>query len=138
MTQEEWDKIWKDVFHYFRDGNDQKAWDKAHEFMNKTYGPRPSKPKEEKAGLPLWVRITAPLVGVSTEMLTKIWDWLNGKKTVIGAVITAISVTATQLGVLLPLFGVDAVLVAKIIGIATTVVGLLHKAYKFIYKEEHP
>lgn len=72
------------------------------------------------------------------DFFTKIWDWLNGKKTIVGAIITAAAVIATYIPGLLAFFGVADVKIAAIIGVATTVVGLLHKLYKFIYGEEHP
>jgi hypothetical protein len=70
--------------------------------------------------------------------MQKIWDYLSGKKTVIGVVITVLATIAGVLPPILQVVGVDAVLAAKVIGIATTVVGLAHKVYKFIYKEDHP
>lgn len=70
-------------------------------------------------------------------MVGKIWDWLNGKKTVVGAVITIVAF-APEIIAQLPNFGVSPEDTARVLGIAVTVVGLLHKAYKFIYREEHP
>lgn len=69
-------------------------------------------------------------------MFSNVWDWLNGKKTVIGAVITAVGVVAGYLPAVLAFFGVEAVHIATVVGVVTAIVGLLHKAYKWIYKEE--
>jgi VIT1/CCC1 family predicted Fe2+/Mn2+ transporter len=71
-------------------------------------------------------------------MIGKIWDWLNGKKTIIGAIITALAFVAGALPAVLTAFGVSAVLVAKVVGISTTVVGIAHRIYKWLYKEDHP
>lgn len=72
------------------------------------------------------------------DFLNKLWAWFDGKKTIVGAVITALAWAATNAAVILPVLGVDTVLVAKIGGILLTVVGVAHKIYKFLYKEEHP
>jgi hypothetical protein len=99
-----------------------------------------SEGKPEGIGILQWLAIKLFLsrIGVDTTMLTKIWDFMNGKKTIVGAVITAVSVGATYLPAVLAFFGVDAVKIATYVGISTTVVGVAHKIYKFIYKEDHP
>lgn len=133
MTQKEWDKCWQGYYsdHYSTFFDPLKAFQYAHTSMMRVYGPRPS----GEAGPPLWTKFAA-LVGVS--MFQKIWDWLNGKKTIIGLVITILATIAGYLPIVLPVLGVDAVLVAKIVGIATTILGLLHKLYKWAFGEEHP
>ncbi len=78
------------------------------------------------------------MFGVPMGWLSGLWTWLNGKKTIFGAIITAVAFIASGLGAILPLFGLSAVTVAKVVGIALTIVGILHKIYKFIYKEDHP
>jgi hypothetical protein len=70
-------------------------------------------------------------------MLNKIWKFMNGKKVVVGAILTLISLLP-QVAALLPVFGVEPQVAIGIAGGLTTLIGLLHKAYKFIYKEEHP
>ncbi len=139
MTQQEWDKLWWDEFLRLRREAPTADLTLLHKaattYMNKRYGARPS---GVETGPPWWMKLGATAIGVPMGFLTKFWEYMNGKKLVVGAIITAVSVLATQLGVLLPLLGLDAVLVAKVVGIATMVVGVLHKVYKFIYKEEHP
>lgn len=73
-------------------------------------------------------------------MLNTIWTKLNGWKTVIGASITLIAYIAAGIPLVAGLCttAVCATTVAKAAGIGLTVVGLLHKAYKFIYREDHP
>jgi len=71
-------------------------------------------------------------------MLDKVWAWFNGKKTTIGAIITILAWVAGGIPVVLGAVGASAVLVAKVVGVATFVLGLAHKAYKFLYGEEHP
>lgn len=70
-------------------------------------------------------------------MVGKVWSWLNGKKLVLGAIITIVSSIVAGLPVILPLFIQDAAQIAQITGVALAIVGALHKAYKFIYKEDH-
>jgi hypothetical protein len=70
-------------------------------------------------------------------MFTKIWDFLNGKKTVVGVIITVLAAIAGYLPAVLAFFGVSAVAIAQWVGVATTVVGIAHKLYKWIYKEDH-
>ncbi len=69
-------------------------------------------------------------------MFTKVWEFLDGKKTVVGSVIVALSVAAGYLPAVLAFFGVAAVKASTIVGVVTTVVGVAHKVYKFLYKEE--
>jgi hypothetical protein len=68
----------------------------------------------------------------------KIWTWLDGKKTIIGAVITAISYLAAGLPTLLPGFGLEPSVVGKIVGVSLLVVGLLHKGFKLKYGSDLP
>ena len=139
MTKLEWDKLWWDEFGKLRRADPTKDLTLLHRaattYMNKRYGARPA--GEEKSGPPWWMQLGAIAIGVPMGFLTKFWDYMSGKKLVVGAIITTVTVIATQLGVLLPLLGLDAVLVTKIVGVATMIVGLLHKLYKFIYKEDH-
>ena len=76
--------------------------------------------------------------GVPMEFLSGLWKFMDGKKTIFGLLITAVSAVATAVPAILAVFGVDAVHVAAVVGVATTVVGILHKIYKFLYKEEPP
>lgn len=66
------------------------------------------------------------------------WQWLNGKKTIFGLILTVLAWLAAQAPAILPVFGLEAVLVAKIAGVLLTVVGVGHKIYKWLYKEDHP
>lgn len=65
-------------------------------------------------------------------MFGKLWEFLNGKKTYIGIAITVLTALAAFLGVVLPVFGVDAVVVAQILGYITLAIGLLHKVAKWL------
>lgn len=66
--------------------------------------------------------------------MSGIWSFLNGKKTVIGAVITIVGYLAAGLPLLAPL--VAAATLTKIVGASTLVLGLLHKVYKLVYGVE--
>lgn len=96
--------------------------------------------KPEGIGIFQWLAIKLFLsrIGVPATMFTKLWEFMNGKKTIFGAVLTALGVAAMYLAPVLTFFGLDAAHVATYVGVLTTVIGLLHKVYKFLYKEEHP
>lgn len=69
--------------------------------------------------------------------MSNVMQWLNGKKTVIGAVITIVAAVPALAGATLPAFGVDAVHTAQYVGYGVLAVGLLHKFYKKVYGENH-
>lgn len=69
-------------------------------------------------------------------MFGKVWTYLNGKKTLIGAILTVLGMIGDQLAVLLPVL-IGPAKAVQYIGISTAVIGALHKLYKFVYKEEH-
>jgi len=64
------------------------------------------------------------------DFLLKAWAFLDGKKSLIGAVATAVVVLSDQLGILLPLLGVSAAFYAKFTSVSVLVIGLLHKLVK--------
>jgi hypothetical protein len=133
MTQQEWDKNWMGYYDdmWTQTRNHDRSFTYAHKKMLADFGPRP----DGELGPPWWLKVAALSLGVNMQ---KIWDYLNGKKVIAGVIITVLAAIAGYLAPALNLFGVDPVLVAKVVGIATTVVGIAHKIYKFIYKEEHP
>ena len=70
-------------------------------------------------------------------MIGKIWQWLDGKKTVIGAILVIVGTVGEQASILLPaLF--EPAQALEYIGYVKLVVGALHKVYKFIYKTDAP
>ncbi len=69
--------------------------------------------------------------------MSNVLQWLQGKKTVIGGVITLVAAVPALMGASLPAFGVDTVHVAQYVGYATLAVGLLHKGYKACFGVEH-
>jgi hypothetical protein len=99
-----------------------------------------SEGKPEGIGILKWLAIKLFLsrIGVPITMFTKFWDFMNGKKMIVGGVITSVSLAIQYLPAVLAFVGVDAAQVGVYVGVATTVLGLLHKLYKFVYKEEHP
>jgi hypothetical protein len=64
------------------------------------------------------------------DFVLKVWQWLNGKKVVLSAVAATLIVVGDQLGILLPLLGVDGVVVAKVATAILAVVGVIHKIVK--------
>lgn len=133
MTQKEWDRNWIGCYDdmWMQTRNHDRSFTYAHKKMLADFGPRP----DGELGPPWWLKVAALTLGVNMQ---KFWDFMNGKKVIVGAIITVLGVIAGYIPVVLPFFGVDAALVVKIVGIATTVVGVAHKIYKFLYKEEHP
>ena len=69
-------------------------------------------------------------------MVGKVWEWLSGKKLVVGSLISVLSDIVTVLPVLLPVVIKDANTVVHVIGFSVTAIGLAHKAYKYLYHEE--
>jgi len=69
-------------------------------------------------------------------MLSKILAFLNGKKTFIGGVLSIMAFTPA-IAAVLPSLGVGDDLVLKITSACILIVGLAHKAYKYVYSEEH-
>lgn len=72
-------------------------------------------------------------------VIGKVWQWFDGRKTKIGVVITIVSYVVGGIPLVAGLCNtaVCVATVGKASGIGLTVVGLLHKGYKFIYREEH-
>jgi len=132
MTQREWDEKWLAAYDqaWMKTRDHQKSFDYAHKHMLAQFGPRP----EGEPGPPWWMKMGALAIGVNMQ---KIWDFMNGKKLIFGAILTALASIAGILPVILAAVGVEAILVAKVVGIATMIVGAAHKIYKFIYKEDH-
>lgn len=64
------------------------------------------------------------------DFVAKLWEFLRGKKTVIGSALTVLAATATYFSIVLPVFGVDAVQVGAVVGFITQIVGLLDKLYR--------
>lgn len=74
-------------------------------------------------------------------VIGKIWAALDGKKTIFGAVIAVVSYLAAGVPLVSPLCGENAACVAHVAtvgGVLLFIVGVLHKAYKFIYKTDAP
>lgn len=88
------------------------------------------------SGLPLKYRLLARVAGVNVDILSKIWAWMDGKKTVLGLILTATG----GLAAFLPMVAVQypgARWIGATAGVVLTVNGLLHKAWKMKYGEEH-
>lgn len=139
MTREEWDTRWEALVRALqttRGLSPERAFELAHVRMEALFGPRPA----DEQGPPLIAKIGALAMGVPLQMLSKIWAKLNGWKTIIGVAITVIAYVVGGIPLVAGLCttAVCAATVAKAAGIGLTIVGLLHKAYKFIYREDHP
>jgi len=132
MTRQEWDKNWMGYYDdmWIQTRNHDHSFRYAHKKMLADFGPRP----DGEPGLPWWIKLAALTLGVNMQ---KFWDFMNGKKVVVGIILTVLGVTTGYLAPTLTFFNVDPALVVKVVGIATTVVGVGHKVYKFIYKEDH-
>jgi hypothetical protein len=137
MTKREWEILWWEEFRKLRDENPTtdliKVQKAAHQYMKTRYGECPP----DEPGPAWWMKLGAAAMGVPMDWLQKIWDFMNGKKTAVGLIITALAFLAGFVPALMAALGVEALLVAKVAGVLTTIVGIAHKVYKFVYKEEH-
>lgn len=141
VTRREWDDIWWGEFLRLRRESPPSRevvliHKEASQNVIKKYGERPD---AGEVGPPWWTRIGAIAIGVPMDQVTKLWDFMNGKKTIVGAIITVVAyvVAGIPLAAALCTTTVCATTVAKVGGIGLTVVGVLHKAYKFLYREDH-
>ncbi len=71
------------------------------------------------------------------DWLKRVWSWLDGKKTVLGATLLLTEKITLLLPTILPAYGLDAAHTAGVVGLATTAIGLLHKAWKWKFGTEH-
>ena len=142
LTREAYDQKWSEVYQEFwrKTGNGNESLLLTVQRMRELYGP----PPPEDARPPFWLHLVASLSGVSWDMITKIWDWLNGKKLIIGAIITLLAELQVALLAAIPAIQAAFPSTSKIVvwstagvGALGTIVGLGHKLYKFIYHEEH-
>jgi hypothetical protein len=132
VTRAEWDReFYACLDRLYVKGYGAGAAAKAREITIARFGQRPA----GEPGPPWWMHLAGPAIGVPYAMLTKVWTFLNGKKTVIGAVITLVAYVVGGLPLLAAFL--PAVTVAKVVGVGVFVVGALHKVYKFVYREEH-
>lgn len=69
--------------------------------------------------------------------MSNLWQWLDGKKTLVGLIITAIGGLMTYFQLLTASYP-NAKWVVIGLGVAQFLNGWLHKAYKYKYNEEHP
>jgi metal-dependent HD superfamily phosphatase/phosphodiesterase len=75
------------------------------------------------------------------DMIQQLIDWLNGKKTVIGASVLAVYAFLTQIGVHLPSITQNEVVawinnIVILLGAILWVVGLIHKAIKWFQEQK--
>ena len=87
-------------------------------------------------GLPFKFKLLGKLLGVDMSGLANFWSWLDGKKTYFGLLLTALGGLATfvpQVALAVP----QAKWVLASAGVIQFLNGLLHKAYKEKYNEEH-
>lgn len=134
MTQAEWDEKWWANYNYLvqRAGIvPARAFESAHEHMRKVYGPRP---KGETSGPPFWMKLIAPVIGVPMDKLKGVWDWLNGKKLFIVALMAGIPVILQAIGdvVCAATGGVCPVAWTQIVLTVGAVVAVVHRLLKLV------
>jgi len=71
-------------------------------------------------------------------MVMKVWAWLNGKKLALSGALFLMQQLLLILPATLAAFSVPAAQATQITAIAFAVVGMVHKAWKWIYHEDHP
>ena len=140
MTQDEWDEKWWDAYNYLvqRAGvPPARAFEMAHDHMRKNHGYRP---KGESSGPPFWMKLAAPVIGVPMDFIKKIWDWLNGRKVLIVALVAGIPVIVEAVGqvVCAATGGVCPATWTQIALTIGTVVAVLHRVLKYLGWSEEP
>lgn len=134
LTAKEWEEAWDKEFSELRKAYPTAALQIIQNIaVRRTearLGPKPG------GGPSLLSTISSGVTGVF--MLSKFWNLISGWKTVIGVIITILAFLSDNAIEFTSAFGMDAVLAAKVAGILVTIVGVAHKLYKFLYKEEHP
>lgn len=68
-------------------------------------------------------------------MLSGLWKWLDGNKTVFGAALDLLTSIAIALPQILPAFGLEVAVIANVTSKLAMAIGLGHKLYKWYYKE---
>ena len=78
-------------------------------------------------------------------MLIKVWTWLDGKKLIIGGILSIIQLLAafavglgTTLSAMFPATSKVVIYSLAVSSFLFTLSGLLHKAWKKVYREDHP
>jgi len=78
-------------------------------------------------------------------MLIKVWTWLDGKKLIIGGILSIIQLLAafavglgTTLSAMFPATSKVVIYALAASSFLFTASGLLHKAWKKVYHEDHP
>ena len=128
-TQAEWDELQKDWQTFFQTKKGfslQKAFDAAHREMRK-HGPRPNGPAKP----PLWLRLATKLMGEG-ESMKKVWNWFNGKKTLIGSILIGVPVIWMEVEKILQTGGVEETTLVAIGGGIALAVGWGHKLMKVL------
>ena len=130
MTQGEWDaKFTETRLALINDHGvpARRAMLRARVLCETRHGERP-------AGPPGHLKLGARLLGggEAVKTLKKVWDWLNGKKTLLGAILLGAPVVWEAITPILTAGGVTEAKVVAVAGVIATVVGLGHKLLKLL------
>ena len=130
MTQQEWDEKFTEIRLALINDHGvpaRQAMLRARPLTAKRHGERP-------AGPPGHLKLGARLLGggEAVKTLKKVWNWLNGKKTLLGAILLGVPVVWEALTPILTASGVTEAKVVAVAGVIATVVGLGHKLLKFL------
>jgi len=135
ITRRKWDKVWR----------------RCMEILSKTHSEFPLEWRREEAsrrarratgidrpgGPPLWLTMGGFLTGEG-ENMKKLWDWLNGKKTLLGVILISVPVIWEGVSQILTVGGMGPEQVAAIGGILLGAVGVLHKILKSLGMASQP
>jgi len=136
-TQAEWDQLWRDWYVFFqhqKGWNARRAFTAAHREMKK-HGPRPKGPKKP----PMWLRVLLAFGGNEMlKFLLGLWNWFNGKKTLIASILVGIPIIWEVIATILTAGGVPDHTVAYWGGIILLIVGWAHKLLKAVGMAKTP
>lgn len=137
VSRAEWDAKWLEEYkRYAKQMPPGEAFNAAHRRMQLTYGFRPQGPPEP----PFWLKLVAPVIGVPMKSIKAVWDWLNGRKLFLTALLSAIPViTQAFYEVWCALYdGTCPASATSMLVVSATVVSVGHKLLKVLNLSPSP
>lgn len=134
ITRYKWDKCWRRCMEILAKTHPDFSPEWRQEEANRRT--RRATGIDRPGGPPPWLSVGSFLTGKRGSM--KLWNWLNGKKTLIGVVLLSIPVIWEGVAQILSAGGMGAEQVAAIGGAILAVVGIAHKILKALGVASRP